>query len=84
MEIFNKNLEGLELISVLLAWRKEHIALLTKKLKTKKKNEKRPKGRFLIKISSIISLINVSQQNISTLTISPSPHYTKLLGTREN
>lgn len=82
MEIFNKNLEGLELISVLLAWRKEHIEILTKKFK--KKNEKRPKGRFLIKISSIISLINVSQQNISTLTISPSPHYTKLLGTREN
>lgn len=53
-------------------------------IENKKKNEKRPKGRFLIKISSIISLINVSQQNISTLTISPSPHYTKLLGTREN
>lgn len=53
-------------------------------IKIKKKNEKRPKGRFIIKISSIISLINVSQQNISTLTISPSPHYTKLLGTREN
>lgn len=40
VEIFNKNLEGLELISVLLAWRKEHIAILTKKFKKKKKRKK--------------------------------------------